>query len=241
MATRRVVSLVPSATETLAALGLAPVACTRFCERPDLLTVGGTKTPDVAAIVALAPDVVVMNDEENRRADYDAIRAAGLEVVDVSPRTVGDVGTVVTRLAAAVDRPVPPPFDRWPEWLSGRDAALDPRPARAVVTMVWRRPWMALSPDTYGASLLAALGLRTPRLGSDPGARYPQVDLDEVAVLGPAVVVLPSEPYAFAERHRVEVATAVPGADVRLVDGRDLFWWGIRTPAALTRLAASLA
>lgn len=237
MTGRRAVSLVPSVTETLLVLGCAPAACTRFCEQPTIPAVGGTKDPDVAAIVALAPDVVVMNDEENRREDFDALRAAGITVLDVSPRSVADVGDAVRRLAEVASVPVPAPFDDWPSWLADHRAATPPRTA---VTMVWRRPWMALGRDTYGASVLAALGLDTPALAGAGGARYPEVSLAQVRALDPEVVVLPSEPYPFAARHRAEVAEAVPGAAVELVDGQDLLWWGIRTPAALTRLAARL-
>src|SRR5262249_44632946 len=115
----RVVSLVPSATETLRALGVTPVACTRFCEQPDLPTVGGTKNPDVPAIVALVPDLVVVNDEENRREDADALAAAGVAVHSMSPRAVVDVAGAVRALAAAVDVAVPPPFDagEWAAWM----------------------------------------------------------------------------------------------------------------------------
>jgi ABC-type hemin transport system substrate-binding protein len=231
-----VVSLVPSATETLRDLGRLPIACTRFCEQPGLPTVGGTKDPDVAAIVTLRPDVVVMNDEENRRADFDDLRGAGLDVVTVSPRTVADVGDAVTRLAALVGVPVPEPFADWSAWLASHRAP-PPATARRAVTLVWRRPWMALGPDTYGAAVLAALGVVTP-----PAAdRYPAVVLADVAAAAPDLVLLPSEPYPFAERHVAEVAAGCPEAVVACVDGQDLFWWGTRTPAALTRLASQLA
>src|SRR3954469_20151185 len=96
----RVVSLVPSATETLIAMGVVPVACTRFCEQPGIPTVGGTKDPDLAAIVALHPDLVVMNDEENRFADASALTDVGVTVYSVSPRSVEDVGEAVVSLAA---------------------------------------------------------------------------------------------------------------------------------------------
>jgi ABC-type Fe3+-hydroxamate transport system substrate-binding protein len=221
----RVVSLVPSATETLLALGVVPVACTRFCEQPGLPTVGGTKDPDLAAIVALAPDLVVVNDEENRREDADALVAAGLTVHAMSPRAVAEVGPAVVALAHAVGREAPAP------------ALPAPRDARGrAVAFVWRRPWMTQRADTYGASVLAHLGWTDPFADSDD--RYPTTDLDTVAALAPDLVVLPSEPYPFRERHRAEVHGAVPAARVELVDGRDLFWWGIRTPAALGRLAA---
>jgi ABC-type Fe3+-hydroxamate transport system substrate-binding protein len=223
----RVVSLVPSATETLLALGLTPVACTRFCEQPGIPTVGGTKDPDVAAIVALGPDLVVVNDEENRREDADALEAAGLLLHSISPRAVADVGPAVAALAAAVDRPAP-------------DLVLPPaaEPRGTAITFVWRRPWMVQAPDTYGASVLERLGWRTPH--HDGPDRYPETDLPPVAALAPDLVVLPSEPYPFRSRHRAEVADAAGGARVVLVDGRDLFWWGIRTPGALARLASAL-
>ena len=92
--------------------------------------------------------------------------------------------------------------------------------------------------DTYGASVLAHLGWTSP-FGGAPD-RYPETDLDAVAALAPDLVVLPSEPYPFGDRHRAEVAAGVPGARVVAVDGRDLFWWGIRTSAAVVRLAAHL-
>ena len=111
-ATPRVVSLVPSASETLVALGVTPIACTRFCELPDVPTIGGTKNPDIAAIIELAPDLVVVNDEENRWDDAAALIDAGLAVHSMSPRSVHDVGAEVRTLAERLDVPVPIPFER---------------------------------------------------------------------------------------------------------------------------------
>jgi ABC-type Fe3+-hydroxamate transport system substrate-binding protein len=235
----RVVSLVPSATETLLALGVRPVAGTRFCDQPGLPTVGGTKNPDVAAVVALRPDVVVVNNEENRRADADALAAAGLTLHDCSPRSVADVGPAVAALADAVGVAAPAPFKPagWRDWLDGFSA---PASARTAVTFVWRRPWMTLGPDTYGASVLAHVGLALAA-PDDTSDRYPTVTLEAVRDLRPAVALLPSEPYPFRDRHRAEVQEALPGTTVRLVDGRDLFWWGSRTPAAVARLAVALS
>lgn len=225
----RVVSLVPSVTETLLALGVTPVACTRFCERGDAIaTVGGTKDPHVDQIVALAPDLVVVNDEENRREDADALLAAGVALHSMSPRTVEEVGPAVRELAERVGVGAP-------AW-----ELVPSLPVRGrVVAFVWRRPWMTLAGDTYGSSLLAHLGWENAFAGG--ADRYPEVTFEAVAARVPDLVLLPSEPYPFGERHAPEVATAVPGARVALVDGRDLFWWGIRTPAALRRLTSSLA
>ena len=105
----RVVSLVPSVTETLLAWGIEPVAVTRFCEQPGLRAVGGTKDPDVAAIVALRPDLVVVNDEENRREDADALVAAGLAIHVTHVHTVADVQACLADLASALDVAPRPP------------------------------------------------------------------------------------------------------------------------------------
>ena len=234
----RVVSLVPSVTETLLALGAEVVACTRFCEQPGLRTVGGTKDPDVEAILALRPDLVVMNDEENRRADAEALAAAGLPVHDCSPRSVAEVGPAVRALAARLALEVPEAFREgpWAAWLARHPE----QPARRPVFVpVWRRPWITGNDDTYGASLLARCGLRN--VFGDAPDRYPRVALAEVADRRPALVLLPSEPYPFRARHAREITAALPGVPVRFVDGRDLFWWGIRTPPALARLRNLLA
>ena len=222
----RVVSLVPSATETLRAWGVDPVACTRFCEQPDLPTVGGTKNPDVDAITRLAPDLVVVDEEENRREDHDALVAAGLDVHVLAIRSVADVDGQLPDLAAAVGR-----GDRW-EPLGPVDP---PAATRRALVPIWRRPWMALGPDTYGASLLASLGIAVV---PDDAGRYPEVDLATAPRIDVDVVLVPSEPYAFSDQHMEELAAV---AHPVRVDGQDLFWWGARTAAARRRLADALA
>ncbi len=137
--TPRVVSLVPSATETLVALGVAPVACTRFCELEGVPKIGGTKRPEIAAIIDLAPDLVVVNDEENRWDDAAALIDAGLAVHSMSPRSVHDVGGEVRALAARLDVAVPTPFgaDDWDGVARvDPDAALVRRVRRGVAASV---------------------------------------------------------------------------------------------------------
>lgn len=226
----RVVSLVPSVTETLLAWGVTPVAVTRFCEQPRLPAVGGTKDPDVAAVVALAPDLVVVCEEENRRQDAEALVAAGLEVLALRIDALADVGPALDALAARIGRTVGDDLrGRW------TDDGPPPLRSRAFVP-IWRRPWMSLGARCYGTSLLAALGVEV--VVPAGGTRYPVVELDDVAALGPDVVLAPSEPFPFGRRHVAELSSVAP---VVLVDGQDLFWWGVRTPAAVGRLAARLA
>jgi ABC-type Fe3+-hydroxamate transport system substrate-binding protein len=232
----RVVSLVPSVTESILAWGVRPVAVTRFCEQPGYPTVGGTKDPDVAAIVELAPDLVVVNDEENRREDAEMLGAAGLRVHVTHVESVADVDPTLEALAAAVGAPRPESERALLRRIAGESPDEGGPGGRRVFVPIWRRPWMTLNARTYGASILHHLGL--VNVFADATDRYPTVELDEVARRRPDLVLLPSEPYPFAARHVEQVARL--SADVRLVDGQDLFWWGVRTPGALTRLRQAI-
>jgi len=225
----RVVSLVPSLTESLLHWGITPVACTRFCEQPTLPHVGGTKDPDVDAIAALAPDVVLLCREENRLEDFEALQARGLHCHSVRIDDVADVAPALAGVAAAVGLdPAAVPLGALP-------AQQTPEVRRRVFVPIWRRPWMTLSAGTYGASLLRHLGF-DPLFGGH-GTRYPEVTWDEVVAARPDLVLLPTEPYPFKTRHVEEWAAVAPAI---VVDGQDLFWWGTRTPAAIARLAAAL-
>src|SRR5690606_30343874 len=161
----RVVSLVPSVTETLLAWGVTPVACTRFCEQPDLPHVGGTKDPDVAAIAALDVDLVVMCVEENRREDAEALAATGVTTAALSIDGVTDVGPALTMLGslagaegrAAADVEA---LGRAAGAVPTPDPAFDvPAPRLRAFVPIWKRPWMSLAGETYGSSLLAAIGV----------------------------------------------------------------------------------
>jgi ABC-type Fe3+-hydroxamate transport system substrate-binding protein len=219
----RIVSLVPSVTETLLAWNIEPVACTRFCEQPQLRHVGGTKDPAVADIVDLAPDLVVLDEEENRREDHDALVDAGLAVHVLAVRDLAGLDEQMGGLAAAVGA-------RWQPIRPGEA----PEPTRSAWVPIWKRPWMALGEPTYGSAVLRALGIANV---AAPDGAYPEVDPDVARARGADVVIAPSEPYPFAERHRADLEAVAP---TTFVDGRDLLWWGTRTSGALTRLAAIL-
>ncbi|MFI5047317.1 MAG: helical backbone metal receptor [Acidimicrobiia bacterium] len=218
----RVVSLVPSMTETLLAWDVVPIACTRFCEQPTLPHVGGTKTPDVAAIASLDPDLVIMDAEENRVEDHDALVRAGVPVHALHIRSIVDVNA---QLASLADR-------LGATWTPVDTAAEVGR--RTAFVPIWKRPWMALGEPTYGSSLLATLGIAN--VFRDDGA-YPELTIETARARHPDLVIAPSEPYPFGERHRAELEEIAPAA---FVDGRDLLWWGSRTAGALERLRASL-
>ncbi|MCX5139125.1 MULTISPECIES: helical backbone metal receptor [unclassified Streptomyces] len=229
----RVVSLVPSLTEALAESGPGLlVGVTDWCTHPaglDAARVGGTKNPDVPAILALRPDLVVANEEENRAPDLAALRDAGTEVLVTTVRTLDEALAELDRvLTGACGLPRP-------RWLDEAEAAWSalPRPGvpRRAIVPVWRRPWMVLGRDTFAGDLLARLGVAN--VYADHAERYPRIPLDELTAAGADLVVLPDEPYRFTADDGPEAFPALPAA---LVDGRYLTWYGpslVRAPAAL--------
>jgi ABC-type Fe3+-hydroxamate transport system substrate-binding protein len=233
----RVVSLVPSLTESVARTSRALlVGATDWCTHPadlDVARVGGTKNPDVDAIVALRPDLVLANDEENRALDVAALRAAGVPVWVTGPRTVADALTSLERMLAACRLATP-------EWLVDACRAWQPPyvdlHVRAFVP-IWRRPWMSLGSDTFAGDVLACLGVA--HVFAEDEARYPRVDLADARRRGPGVIVLPDEPYAFTVDEGREVF-ADWGVPVVHVSGRDLTWYGPSLVDARDRLASAL-
>jgi hypothetical protein len=168
-----------------------------------------------------------MDREENRREDSEALVAAGLAVHATDVVSVATLADQLAGLAAACAVEAPP-----------IEVGAPVAPRIRAFTAIWRRPWMSIGADTYGSSLLDHLGVGN--VFADSAQRYPTVELADVGARAPDVVLLPSEPYPFAERHLAELRAALGEVEVHLVDGRDLFWWGVRTPGALLRLGAQL-
>jgi ABC-type Fe3+-hydroxamate transport system substrate-binding protein len=235
---RRIVSLVPSLTEAVAVTNPElVVGATDWCTHPADLTVTrvrGTKNPDLAAVVALRPDLVLTNDEENRPADVAALRAAGLAVWVTGPRTVPESLDSLARMLAACGL-------ARPEWLNAAAAAwmsASAGPSRRGFVPIWRRPWMALGRDTFAGDLLGRLGVISVHEGD--AERYPRVDLAETRRRGVDIVVLPDEPYAFSADRDLSAFTGweVP---VAFVSGRHLTWYGPSLAEARAVLSAQLA
>ncbi len=230
---RRVVSLVPSLTEAVAvtAPGLL-VGATDWCTHPadlDVVRVRGTKNPDVAAVLALGPDLVLANAEENREPDLDALRAAGLAVWTTFPRTVPEALGSLQRmlLACGLDEP------GWLRQAAGVWAQPYEGPRRRALVPVWRRPWTAVGSGTFAGDVLARLGV--DNVLADAPDRYPRFSPP-----GPDVdlVVLPDEPYAFSPTDGPE---AFPGTPAACVSGRHLTWYGPSLVEARDVLARQLA
>ena len=247
----RIISLVPSITETLFALGLGErlVGVTRFCTEPSDRVghkprVGGQKNPDLEKIQSLQPDLVIANMEENRRQDVEALEAMAIAVYTTYPRTVeqgiamvrelgGVTGTEerASAIAASLEEVC-------------RDISREVRGQRRlrVFCPVWRKPYMSVNRDTYIHDVLQACG--GENVFAAESDRYPKISLAEVADLKPEIILLPDEPYPFHQRHLVDFQPfegcipALATGRVHFVDGKLLSWYGPRIGESLRTLRA---
>lgn len=252
-APERIVSLVPSWTETLFALGLGRevVGVTRYCvEPPEAVAavpkIGGTKNPNIAAIVELRPDLVIANAEENRREDIEELRAAGIAVFTTYPRKISAAVESLLKLGAAVGR-------------AAEAGAMAREIVRAVSEIetsvgvwsklrfrvfcpIWKNPWMVFNADTYAHDVLRMLGYSN--IFATAGERYPRTTLAEAIELRPDFVLLPDEPYEFGARDVEELKPLLPAALARrvvVINGRDLHWYGAHMVTGLPSLSALLS
>lgn len=230
---QRIVSLVPSQSELLWDLGVQArlVGCTRYCIHPAELrqsctVIGGTKRLDVAAVLALEPDLVLANKEENERAIIEQLRAhVPTWTSDIA--TLADAAAMIAavgRLCAVSDAAVALNASIEREWRSLPSAR-----AERVAYLIWRKPYMAVARETFIDDVLAQLGFCN--VFSDR-SRYPETTLTELAALRPDRVLLSSEPYPFGDRHIAEVAAALPASEIDLVDGEMFSWYGSRLALA---------
>jgi endonuclease-3 len=232
---QRIVSLVPSVTELLVQWGLGArlVGRTRYCIEPRWIrtsvpTVGGTKDPDLGRIRDLAPDLVILERDENPKAVAEALTAAGLPWLALEIRTVKDVLAALRELGSRLGR-----SDAAEIRATALEAALKGRRRKGprALALIWKDPWMSAGPDTYVGDLLRQGGL-TP-IGPD---RYPILSDEDLESLDPQVLLLPTEPFRFNRRHQADLQKRFPAAAVHLVDGQTLTWYLSRTEAGLDLL-----
>lgn len=235
----RIVSVCPSLTELVFDLGRGEelVGRTKFCVHPvgrveRIESVGGTKNPKIARIVELAPDLVLMNEEENRREDAEALAAAGLALHVSFPRNVGETAEMVRDVGSALGKAaeaerIAADIERRAARV--RESARSTPPVRYAY-LIWRNPWMVAGGDTFVTAMLALPG--GINVFADHPERYPVVTAGDLTAADPDAVFLSSEPFPFKAKHADELAssTGLPGDRVHLVDGEYLTWHGSRTP-----------
>lgn len=238
----RILSLCPSLTELVFDLdrGADLVGITEYCVRPvagvaGVEKVGGTKNPDVRRIVELRPDLVLLNEEENRREDALALEGNGIACLTSFPKDSLQTAEMVRTIARALDRAE-----------QGERIALDieARTARVRASaqgarkirwayLIWRKPWMSVNGDTFAHSLLCQAG--GENVFATRSERYPQITTEELQQAQPEIVLLCTEPFPFKDKHIAELAQATGLAlgQFRIADGEYLSWHGSRTPAGV--------
>ena len=266
---QRIVSLVPSLTEVLFAFGLGSriVGVTDYCVEPQPVvrwkpSIGGTKNPDVLAILRLAPDLVVANVEENRREDAECLQARGIPVFVCFPQTVAEALVTLRALAQATraEAQAAPVLEKIATAYEETKAFTAGRRKVRVFCPIWKDPWMTINRDTFvhdmletcgGANIFAERERRFP-LAADLGLRsewesgrvvgrdrrYPRVTLDEMIGLRPEVILLPDEPYRFTEADQADLARLVEVPAIRekrihIIDGKTVCWYWSRLDEGL--------
>ena len=241
----RIACLVPSITETLFALGLGEqvVARTGFCIHPepavrDVPKVGGTKDMNIARLIATEPTHVIVNVDENRKADVDHLRKVIPNIVVTHPmmpddnialfRLLGHIFSVddaahrlATELAVA---------------LAAARAVGAQLPPQTVLYAIWKNPWMTISRDTYVSAMLETVGWKTLPLQAEK--RYPEIATDDTVWYAAERIFLSSEPYSFGEEHIAELRNVMHLTQpIELIDGEYVSWYGVRAIAGLNYLS----
>lgn len=233
---RRIVSLVPSSTESVCELGAAAalVGCTRYCTEPEPLLrgvprVGGTKNPAREQVLALAPELVLANAEENRAADLEWL-AARVPVLVQTPRSVPEAAADLRALAIrlGVAEAVQPILWRLEAWLAAAATEALTAPPLRVYYAIWQQPWMSVNRDTFIHDVLQRLGLHN--VCADATDRYPECEPTAAVAAGVDLVLLASEPWQFdaAQRDAIAARGSFGRARLSLCDGRDFCWHGVR-------------
>jgi ABC-type hemin transport system substrate-binding protein len=246
----RIASLVPSLTELAVALGLRDqlVARTGFCIHPRealrvVPKVGGTKDVNLAKLQRLKPTHVLVNVDENRRDTVEALRAFVPEVIVTHPCAPEDNLALLAQMVDAFGA-LPGVIEHAAALREELERELahtrpDDRPPVHVLYLIWRDPWMTVARDTYISRMLACVNwLSLPEVhgGERGAARYPALRGDEPWLARVQRMLLSSEPYRFDASHIAAAQALCPGAQVQLVDGELLSWYGPRAAAGLREL-----
>ncbi len=244
-ASPRIVSLVPSLTETLFDMGLEEnlVGCTNFCVHPkdkvsSITSVGGTKAIKMERFKSLNPTHVLVNIDENPKSLADEIEALGIEVVVTHPIEPEDNLALFRQLGTLFDRQEPAEtlclkFSTAFKELKEYAAHLTPQ---KVLYLIWKDPWMTVSQDTYISKMLNLINWVT--IGHDPNVRYPEIKLDPDTIASIDQILLSSEPYSFTETSKKHLSQQIESTNLKisLIDGELTSWYGSRSIKGLKYL-----
>jgi ABC-type Fe3+-hydroxamate transport system substrate-binding protein len=227
---KRIISLVPSQTELLYHLGLEEevVGITKFCVHPKewhekKTKIGGTKKLLINKIIALHPDLIIANKEENNKADIEELSkfcpvwVSDIKTLNESFTMIQKVGEIIHKQSAALSL--------IKEIKAGFKTLQKANKPLRIGYFIWRKPWMTVGKDTFIHDLITQLGWINVYSST---SRYPETTLEELKMLAPEVLLLSSEPYPFKEKHIAEIQLVLPEVKIILVDGEMFSWYGSR-------------
>ena len=222
------ISLVPSQTELLYYLGVPPIAQTLFCVHPknrfkSSTKIGGTKKINLAKILALKPDLVIGNKEENDQTQIEELAthfpvwlsdiytlADAFEMINEIGKLVGKEAKA-NELATTLQQEFYRPYGN--------------NTIKSCLYLIWREPYMAAGQNTFINAILQALGYSNVM---PKNSRYPEINKEQLLELNPETILLSSEPYPFRQKHISELQAILPNAKIKLVDGELFSWYGPR-------------
>jgi ABC-type Fe3+-hydroxamate transport system substrate-binding protein len=229
----RIISLVPSQTELLVDLGLEEtiVGITRYCIHPkekvkrfkaNNLIVGGTKKLNIALIRKLKPDLIIGNKEENEQSQMVELKKefpvwmSDIQTLEEAYQMIEHVGALVSKKEKALElvRHIKKEFEK----------LIPIKETKTALYLIWRKPFIGVGKDTFIHHLMETCGFRNVLATH----RYPELNIEIIALLHPHYIFLSSEPYPFKEKHIQELQTICPHSKIRLVDGEQFSWYGSR-------------
>ncbi len=226
----RIISLVPSQTELLHALGLNEevVGITKFCVHPESwfrnkTRIGGTKTVDISKIRTLNPNLIIANKEENTKSDIEALeQICPVWISDV--RNMASAFDMIEKIGELVGKPETAQ-QLTAEIQSGFKGTEGLFSGKKVLYVIWNEPLMVAAKDTFIDAMLNHLGIQNAAAEME---RYPELTIAESQKLQPDYIFLSSEPFPFKEKHLNYFKSNFPDCQIALVDGELFSWYGSR-------------
>ncbi|NNE26144.1 MAG: ABC transporter substrate-binding protein [Saprospiraceae bacterium] len=225
----RIISTVPSITELLYDLEMEEqvVGITKFCVHPEewyrsKTRIGGTKNLNLEKIMALQPDLIIANKEENTKdqietlMDYTQVIVTDIKTIEDNIKLISTLGALLNKEALA---------QKLSNQLSAVISGLKPVQTASAVYLIWKDPYMTVGGDSFINHMLDCVGFKNV---FGHLTRYPEVTINDIKQKKPQFILLSSEPFPFKEKHIAELQNELPDAKILLVDGEAFSWYGSR-------------
>ena len=222
----KIISLVPSITETLFDFGLTSneiIGRTKFCIHPENLVkevevIGGTKNLNIEKIRALNPELIIANKEENEKLQVEELSKdfkvwiTDIQNLEENSRFISELGKLLKK---------PDLARNFNETIEGIFSEIKVETPKKVAYLIWKNPLMTVGSDTFIHDVLSKIGFQN--IFSDQ-RRYPEIALSDLQEA--EYIFLSTEPYPFKQKHVEEFQAEFPSKKIILVDGEAFSWFG---------------